>query len=392
MYSSAEIGEILAAVRGDGVYALAKVAQTKGSSYARPGARMIIRPDGSTVGAISGGCLDQDLVEHAKNVFTTGKPAVVNYDTSGDSDQLFGTGLGCGGSIDVLLTREGQGEPTSPPLDELAVVRTVFEKRSSGILATVVRTPEAARDLLARRLWWTPGGEVQTDLEDGTARAELIELAERHWLAPTSGCVCVQEPGSGLEILVETIFPPQRLYVVGANNDAVPLVRLAVELGFSVVVVDHRQELLTRERFPAAAELKTVVEPGVFAGQCEAGAAAVVMTHHFARDLAWLAVLLRAPLAYLGLLGARHRASRILEALRSDGHRFAPDELAMLHSPAGLDIGAEGPREIALSILAEIKAVLARRAGGPLRERANAIHEGRGADSHSVRNTAVCPR
>jgi xanthine/CO dehydrogenase XdhC/CoxF family maturation factor len=177
-------------------------------------------------------------------------------------------------------------------------------------------------------------------------------------------------------VLLEYLPPPVPLVVFGGGPDAVPLVRLAKALGWHVTVVDPRARAASRDRFP---EADAVIRcgPGKVLEQVPLASRsiAVVMTHNYNRDLSLLEVLLPSSVRYLGLLGPKARAERLLDDLTLGGYVASPEQLRRLHAPAGLELGADGPEEIALAILAEVKATLAGRAARPLRERHGPIHE-----------------
>lgn len=289
---------------------LATIVKTVGSSYRRAGAHMLVLRDGATIGSISGGCLEQDVIAHAAKVRASGEAKLLSYDTTLEEDVLFGVGLGCKGVIEILV------EPISQAAGKLRVVEEVFATGKSA----VVRHEH--------------GGEV---------------------------------------IFEERVQAPIKLFVFGAGYDAIPLARLAVQMGFVVTVVDRRPAYATRERFP---EAEVVVGNGVSFAIPER-AAAVVMSHHYLSDRDYLKALLPLPMRYLGLIGPRRRAERMLQEIREEGVMVGDEWLAKLHNPVGLDIGAEGPEEIALAILAEINAVFAGHGGRMLREKKGPIHSPR---------------
>jgi xanthine dehydrogenase accessory factor len=176
---------------------------------------------------------------------------------------------------------------------------------------------------------------------------------------------------------VEVLEPPLRLLVCGAGHDAVPLVRAAAALGWNPVVVDDRAALLTHDRFPDAAAFVHVEDPEtiVKAAPVDGRTCVVVMTHNFLRDKAYLRGLASTPVAYLGILGPRARTQRLLMELADEGVELTSGAGAAVHSPAGLDLGAEGPEEIAHAIVAEIVAIRRGREGGFLKERSGPIHD-----------------
>lgn len=295
-----ELRDILreAARRPEEQTALATVVRTTGSSYRRPGARMLIAADGTRVGALSGGCLEDDVAARAAEVLRTGEPCLVEYDTRA----LFG----CHGAIEIFIER-------LPAFPECALLRHIaecFETRRVALVATTFA---------------------------GSLPNESAPVTLEH-----------ERPGT----FVHRIEPPIRLLIAGDGDDARPLANFAAALGWETALLARANELT------ATSDART---------------AAVIMTHNFGRDLAFLRALLPQPLGYIGLLGPRRRRERLLAEL-AETWAFNHAALAGLHSPAGLDIGAESPEEVALSIVGEIQAVLAARAGGFLRARRGAIH------------------
>lgn len=336
-----------------GVGVLASVVHAEGSTYRRPGARALVLPDERSVGLLSGGCLESDLLLRARRVRERGVPELVRYDGTA-ADVLWGLGLGCAGIVDVLLEPVDAERP-----GPLAWLESCLEARRLGVLATVLESPGEA-PLGAR---FGRAGDAPAAIR----RAMQHALRERRTRALAQG---------GWRVLVEVVEPALPLLVVGAGPDAAPLVRLAAGLGWEVTVVDGRPAYARPERFPEAREV-VLVEPEAAPRRLEVGeeTVAILMTHHYLHDKRLLRWLLSTPARYLGVLGPRQRTLDLLRDLHAEG--FAPPEesLARLHAPAGLDIGSDGPDEIALSVVAEIRAVLAGRRGGLLRERKGPIHD-----------------
>ncbi len=308
---------------------LATLVSVEGSSYRRPGARLLLTADGERIGSISGGCLEEDVLARARAVAATGKPELVRYDTTSENDLVWGVGLGCHGIVQVLLERL----PARP------IWVTTLMVNLTGRRPTKLGVVWCGSDSAA----------LGTRLASGTA-------ADRG-------------------IFLEDIHPPVSLLVFGAGDDARPLVRLAHELGWWITVADPRAAFATEERFPEADrvicgpadQLVGLVKP-------EPGSLAVVMTHHYVHDVPVLSALLTRPLAYTGLLGPRKRAERILKDLKAGGLTINREQFERLHAPVGLDLGAETPEEVAFSMLAEMQATLTTRDARPLRERTGPIH------------------
>ncbi|MEP7040313.1 MAG: XdhC family protein [Chloroflexota bacterium] len=331
----AELAELLdaaeaLAARGRPM-ALATVVATRGSTYRRAGARLLIPAEGEPIGNISGGCLEGDVARIGREVIAAGEPRLVEFDMTADDDAVWGYGLGCNGAIELFV------EPTAGALESVGALR-------SGHGACLV-IPLSGPDLGVHRL--------ETD---GAAAAAL-----RH------GQPRVQET-DGERTFFEPLLPPFRLLVCGAGHDAIPLVRQAAELGWRVVVIDVRRGLLTAELFPAAEFASP--DPASAAAELspDERTAAILMSHNYLRDIAYLRSFLDTPLTYLGVLGPRGRTEQML------GEIGAPEAIARIHAPAGLDIGADGPEEVAHAIISEILAVIHGRRGEPLRDRRGPIH------------------
>jgi xanthine/CO dehydrogenase XdhC/CoxF family maturation factor len=348
--------------------ALATVVDIEGSAYRLPGARMLIVDGLWVAGSISGGCLEDDVVLRAREAVVKDEPSVAIYDTTSDDDVVFGVGLGCKGVITILIeplgtTREG--------VDFIGFAGKCLEERTPGMAATIIRNDRQVR----------PGSRVlsrnNVQLSDIGDRAleDAIAEAMREQSDDTALLDLPLKKGSAL-VFLERIEPPTPLVVFGAGHDAMPVVRLAKDLGWHVTLVDHRPAYATVERFPD-------VDRIVIGSRTDAASQlaldrdtlALVMTHNYLRDLEWLEMLLPSPVRYLGLLGPRRRTDQLLADLGEKGIAPSADQLGRLYAPVGLDIGSEGPAEVAMSILAEMQAVMTRHRGGHLRERKRPIHQ-----------------
>jgi xanthine/CO dehydrogenase XdhC/CoxF family maturation factor len=312
--------------------ALATIVATTGSTYRHAGARLLIPAEGEPIGNISGGCLEGDVARIGREVMGTGQPRLVSFDLTADDDAVWGYGLGCNGSFEIFV------EAT-----EGAVAAAQALRHARGLLRTVLTGPEAGTH------------RFQADLP-GVSTPRLVE--------------------EDLErVLLEPILPPMHLILCGAGHDAIPLVRQAASLGWRVTVADVRRPFLTHDRFPEASgflDADPVAVADAYAP--DARTSAVVMTHNYLRDIDYLRSLLGHGLAYLGVLGPRRRTDKMLAELAAAGVTPTAADREVLHAPAGLDLGAEGPDEVAWSIVAEMLAVHRGRMGGPLRERTAPIH------------------
>ena len=352
--------------------ALATVVNVTGSTYRRPGARMLIAADGQTVGSVSGGCLERDVLNQARRVLQRNKPRVVTYDSMSDDDIVWEFNLGCNGIVDVLI----EPLPHNGKRGLLAFLADCLNHRHTGIVATVFGVEGHVKAAVGNRLMLSKQQSAIHDIGDGDL-AEAIRIDSRHALDSGTPKVTMYELSAGrAEVFIEVIQPPVPLVIFGAGHDAVPLVRFAKELGWHVTVVDPRPGYATRQRFPLA-DILVVCRPGEVHEHIEIhrGTVAVVMTHHYLHDADLLRTLLPLPLRYLGLLGSKRRTQRLLHEARTEGVLLSESNLDLVYGPIGLDIGADTPEEIALAIAAETQAVLAGRSGGMLRIREGPLHE-----------------
>jgi xanthine/CO dehydrogenase XdhC/CoxF family maturation factor len=359
-------------------YVLATVVAVEGSSYRKPGALMLLTADGRRMGTVSGGCLEAQVASRAWWLTANG-PTVQRYSTAEeDGDRPYGSG--CGGVVYLLLERRSTAGPMLAALEHAfnrripLAVATILEGAHLGRHAYAGLEPERLEGLLPEDA--APcGDDPLQDLADRSrSKRESIkseiELAKTH--ARAWADYRPARPGLG---------------IFGAGDDAQPMLRLAKELGWFVSVADGRAHLTARERFPFADELFTlpikeipgvVPEPPLTAFSClRSEDAAVVMTHSFEQDSRILACLLalESPPAYIGVLGPQRRTRELLAeavCLLNFPASTTADQmdrwLAQLHAPTGLDLGAESPETIALSVLAEIQKFRTSASALPLRE------------------------
>ena len=337
--------------------ALATVVRISGSAYRRPGAKLLVEEDGTMQGGVSGGCLENDVRALALEVLRGGASRMLHYDTGSDEETLWGLGLGCEGAVDVYLQRIGTGwvdaagkqmrelAAAGMPFAAITIVRGPFEGKTlmlaRGSLIGSSGAPELDRDLAQRA----------GPLLEGDGGSALLEISDH-------------------AAFVDVLRPPPRLLIFGAGDDARPLAAIAADAGFEVTVVDHRPAYLNAERFPPPLRLALRRPSDGVSGlplTITRKNFAVVQTHTLAHDRDWLRALAGQPLAYLGLLGRRTRKEQVLQALRWEDQE--------LFGPVGLDLGADGPEQVAISIVAELLAVNARRPGSHLRGREGGIHD-----------------
>ncbi|MBV8828177.1 MAG: XdhC family protein [Acidobacteriaceae bacterium] len=338
---------------------LATVVKTQGSSYRLPGARLLLTSRGERVGSVSGGCLEDDLVKKGWWLTERG-PVIRRYDTTPDGEIAAEYGLGCNGIIHVLLERLTPGESTV-----LELIREVRTLRKPAAFACVVSPKDRAGECLAI----DSNGRVQSGPTSTVATNEELIGAMRSALQARTSHHLVLD--SGEEVFIETLAPPVRVLVFGAGDDAKPVTALGRFLGWQVFVSDGRSHYARPEKFPDADKVLVYdQDASVLTEPVDDWTVAVSMTHSYSQDLRVLKELAKQPLRYLGLLGPKSRTLRMLSEAGLDASQMLPE----LHAPMGLDIGADGPEQVALSVIAEIQATLNGRSGGLLRQRIGSIH------------------
>lgn len=349
--------------------ALATVVHLEGSSYRRPGARMLIEDNGNLTGAISGGCLEGDALRKSLHVIAQNRAMLVTYDTMDDDDAKFGVGLGCNGIIQVLI------EPIDPsdPFNPIAILKEVTMQRAQSVILTLFNlrdrmTSQVGTCLLHRndhnRMGKTnalPSGitlDIHTSLvnKKSTFKEYLTEQDK-------------------VTAFIEYVEMPVALMIIGGGNDAHPLVDIANVLGWEPHVIDGRANYATLDRFASACSIM-VAKPEHVLEQIKIDhrTVFVLMTHNYNYDLAMLRALLNVDTPYIGSLGPKKKLDRMLDELKTEGLVPTPDQMHKIYGPTGLDLGAETPEEIALSIIAEIQAVLTGSDPVRLREAGEFIH------------------
>jgi xanthine dehydrogenase accessory factor len=352
-----DIAAVRDRVRADGPPAvLATVVKLAGSAYRGAGARLLVLGDDTLAGGVSGGCLERDVIARAERLRASGRAELVSYDLSKDEGP-WGLGMRCGGTLSLLLEPLAGGFP-----DHLTFLLDAAARREPAVVATLFRISGEAAPAggaqaepgvaVGARLMLGTDGKAAGALADGPLAGKVLVDGKA---ASAAGRTTVRDytwPGGEAEVLIEFVPPPIALLICGDEREAAPLMSLAGTLGWTV-------RLLGKHEVPAALDERS---------------AAMVMTHSDARDLELLPALLATRARYVGVLGSRSRTTLLLADLRERGTVVGGAELRRVYTPAGLDIGAETPGEVALAIVSEIQAVFAGRAGGPLRERKGPLH------------------
>jgi xanthine/CO dehydrogenase XdhC/CoxF family maturation factor len=369
-----ELTDVLGAIeslsaRGEKL-ALATIVAVRGSTYRRAGARLLVPEEGDLVGNISGGCLESDVADVAKVVMHEGIARIVSFDLTADDDAVWGWGLGCNGAFELFV------EPADKAAEVAGALRMALEEERPICVVTVLDSTVPGAEQ-GDRMIVRPDGGVERSFGDAALAAAAREAAVEQLASEHSEIRTLAGTSGEARAFVEVLEPPLRLVVCGAGHDAVPLVRQASALGWSPVVADDRPEFLNGERFPEAAGFVLVERPDKVGevAQIDERTYVVVMTHNFLRDKDYLRSLLSTPARFIAMLGPAVRTERLLTELRDEGLDIDETDRARIRSPAGLDLGAEGPDEIAAAICAEIVAVKRGRGAGFLKDRPGPIHD-----------------
>ncbi len=360
-----------AAVQQGKKTALAAVVHLDGSSYRRPGARMLVSDEGELTGAISGGCLEGDALRKAMFALSQQQSKLVTYDTSDEDDMTIGIQLGCAGVIQVLFEPINPNQTANP----IQLLRKALAIRQHAVLVTLFDLSDKKNFQPGTCMLLESDGHLSGSQPFPALQEELVQ--EMNLVLQSGKSVFRQFTGEGWSItaFIEYLQPPVSLVVVGAGNDAIPMMQFADTLGWDVRVVDGRNTHARPERFASACQV-LVSKPEQVLEQLpmDERTVFVMMTHNYNYDLAMLRALLPTRTPYIGMLGPRKKLGRMLDELKSGGMEVAESMLEKVYGPAGLEIGAETPEEIALSIISEIQGVLTGSSGGQLKSKTGVIH------------------
>lgn len=347
--------------------ALATVVQVRGSSYRSPGARMLITDDGKWVGSISGGCLEGDALRKARQVMTEGRPLTVTYDTSEDSNQNLGIGLGCNGIIDVLIEPVAVTDERNP----IKLFERIASLKEPVALATVFSHAKYTGEKMLVGADRKVSIPFSNEALNKLAVPDLINVFE----SGKSEVKKYRLEGEAVGVFVELIQPSISLMIFGGGFDARPVSQLAKTLGWEVTVTDECVAHIAPLFFPTADKLSLCQREFIDRDfRITPFTACVLMSHNYEYDRDVLRKLLSSPSPYIGILGPRKRFDKMVAEFEKENIYLSADDHHRIHSPVGLDIGAEAPDEIALSIISEIQGKFANRSGGFLKYRNAPIH------------------
>ena len=351
---------------------LATVVHVEGSSYRRAGARMLVDEYGNITGAISGGCLEGDALRKALHALHQQKNKLVTYDTSDEDDAIIGAQLGCDGIIQVLFEPINHKDGVNPC--EL-LKRVINEKNPQAVVIQFILNK--SKEQPGTKLVISENSEVTGHKPEKRLLEHILEQARFTLKDNTPHFAEYLIGAESLQVFIQNYQPPVKLIIVGAGNDAQILAQQADLLGWDVIVTDGRPTHANKERFTSSCQIIVSKPEDTLENiEIDKRSCFVLMSHNYNYDLAVLRLLLKEKaIPYIGILGPLKKYQRMLKELGNEGFDLNLPHLNKIYAPVGLEIGAETPAEIGLSILAEIQAVLTGKSATPLREKSSPIHE-----------------
>ncbi|NMM48303.1 XdhC family protein [Marinigracilibium pacificum] len=351
---------------------LATVVHVEGSSYRRAGARMIVDEFGNITGAISGGCLEGDALRKALNALNQGRNKLVTYDTTKEEDAVIGAQLGCNGIIEVLFEPIDYDDDLNP-CELLKEVSRSKDPLGLIILFSFDRNHEqpGTKLLVGRQ------GLIAGEIDNSEIKDILFNHSEFVFEKNQSGFAEITVDSSKICAFIQYCPPPVQLVIVGAGNDAQILARQADILGWKVVVTDGRSSHANESRFGSSCQI-IVSKPEETLDNISIDGRSyfVLMSHNYNYDLAVLKLLIyNETIPYIGILGPKKKFTRMVDELKSEGIEIMTSVLNKIHSPVGLQLGAETPAEIGLSILSEIQSVITNTNARFLKDKDGPIHD-----------------
>ena len=332
--------------------ALATVIYVEGSSYRRAGARMLVQDNGIWIGGISGGCLEGDALKKANHCMARNKVEVVRYDTSKEDEEQIGAGLGCSGIIDVLLSPIVVGDNKNP----IHILQSCVNDRKANCLVTII---SSELDKLS-------AGEMHKYSTESKFPEQLTADINSALISGRSSVKTYEN----LSVFIEILLPALNVVLFGSSYDIYPLLNIGKELGWHMHVVTNSAKASQKMK-----DLSEQIYPKDTTIPYDDYTAFVLMAHDYKTDKDNLAMALKTNVPYVGMLGPLKRKNKALDELKDNGQTFTATQLHKLYSPIGLDIGSSTPEEIALAILAEIRAHFSGRNGRFLREKVGTIHK-----------------
>jgi xanthine dehydrogenase accessory factor len=346
-------------------YAIAQVVNVEGSSYRREGARMIVYESGIFEGGISGGCLEGDTLKRSQLAILKQKPSLVTYDTS--KEQEIGISLGCNGIIDVLMT------PINPESPTLKILKKCLLERKSHIIITVTSIePQQESIKLGSSFYYNSEIEDIVDMPVSLFKTFLLDQTQEVLEKNKSGKYHFVSNEFEAGVYLEMIPAQFHLCIYGDNYDVYPMIELAKVLDWEISLVGNMQKL-KKEKIQSVTNIyhKDFKERPLIDDRT----AVIIMAHDFKTDSTNLMEVLKSASPYIASLGPKKRYNKMLEAFKESGFELTAKDKERIHAPSGLEIGANTPEEIALSIFSEILSVFNGKKGGMLKHKSSPIHE-----------------
>ena len=348
--------------------ALVTVVHVEGSSYRRPGARMLVTENGELTGAISGGCLEGDALRKALLAINQRQNKLVTYDTN-EEDPMLGVQLGCNGVVHLLFEPIQTNETYNP----VYFLEKLNNERKDAILVTLFSFDR--RNLKYGTSFFYRDRKIQSNLPPAL-KARLTHAVEKAFQDRISYPVEFDYETDAMNAYIEFIEPPIALVVAGAGNDAKPLAATAALMGWHTTIIDGRATHATESRFPFADKIIIGKASSILSQvSVDRKTAFVLMTHNYNYDLDTLEALLKITVNYIGILGPQKKYNRMLEELASKNIYPTQLQRSSIYAPVGLDLGAETAEEIGASVIAEILSVLNKGSASFLKDKAGPIHE-----------------
>ena len=346
--------------------ALATVVKVEGSSYRQPGARMLVTEDGFLTGAISGGCLEGDALRKALLSIHQQQNKLITYNTTNDEDAEVGLQLGCNGIVHILFEYIDETIENNP----IRLLQQLQAERKPAVIGTLFSLQKQARQDGTTLFYRENSDPLYSD----NSTFELLSDAKKV-LENKLTILNKLNENNNSEALIEYITPPVSLVIAGAGNDVQPLAKMAEIAGWEITIAEGRATHATRKRFPEAKQIWVGKPEQVFENiNIDHQTYFVLITHNYQYDLAMLKLLLQTDCSYIGILGPKTKLNRMFDDLLSEGIKVTEEQLKRIYGPIGLDIGAETSEEIALSIVAEIKAMMSGKTGTSLKYKTGKIH------------------
>lgn len=350
---------------------LATVVHVDGSSYRRPSARMLVDEHGITTGAISGGCLEGDALRKALHALIQNKNVLITYDTSDEADAVVGAQLGCEGIIQVLFEPLNEDDPKNP----VRLIEQIFKEQAPHVMVTLFNLENKRAEQPGCSLLIKEGSTISGSIENEKLHEAILKDSEFVFEKKQSIFRAYKSEAT-INAFVEYFVPTVTLVIVGAGNDTQGLALMAETLGWNVYVVDGRPSHASADRFASSCQI-IVAKPEEALRDIPINEQTVfvLMTHNYQYDLSMLENIIDyEQVPYIGILGPKKKFRRMVDDLNSKGISLTSKKLKRIFAPVGLEIGAETPEEIAISVLAEINAVLNGTKGTFLRNKEGPIH------------------